>query len=311
MIFADLLRPLTVDQFLLNYFGKRPLCLHGVPGRFAVLEPDDAAARLARTGLERDFERVLDTRVEVAFGPPPLNEKPVRVPRDSMLLILKGSARTYLWDQAMTEPTDAPAIHEMAAGDWLYVPRNWWLAGQAADVRAMCVAVINPTGHDLMAWLMGKLRTNEFLARDLPRYASLTEQADYLTDIRRTIVRMCRTPGLLLLYSGFASGAAPPRPACVLPMTSGRTIDFLARHDLRLWRNNAETITFRFAGKDLMFPVEAAGMLVFLEEHAPVSAEAFFAAFAGQFDRDELEHFLEVLEREGLAQMIGSGVLDE
>ncbi len=305
MTLVDLLRPLTVNQFLLHHFGSRPLHVTGDPERLATLASDrrEDAWRL----LERDLERVLDARVEMIPGAPALPHEAARAARDTILLLLAGTAQIRLWDREAGEPADGGRIQELSAGDWLYVPRDTWLAGEVPGGAALSVTVANPTGHDLMAWLMRQITQHEFFARDLPRFAAPGEQADYLTEFRRTIVRMCRTPGLFLLYSSYASGVAPPRPPLRPPAPSGTTIDYLARHALRLWRTDAENIAVHFDGRTLALPVETAELLAFLEDRAPVSFETFVSTFAQDFDREELEELMGVLTREGLTAMIDGG----
>ncbi len=53
-------------------------------------------------------------------------------------------------------------------------------------------------------------------------------------------------------------------------------------------------------GKRLAFPLEAAPLLYYLSDRAPVPVEEFYKAFEADFDRAELSDLLSALSKDGI-----------
>jgi hypothetical protein len=200
---------------------------------------------------------------------------------------------------------------ELAAGDALYLPRSWRAepTRPVGAMRAVAIEVRQPNGRDLLRWMLRQFETNAFLDQDLPRLAPPGVQADYLTGLRRTLAGACRTPGLLSMYSLAASRHAPLReplaPSAPHPGSEGGgVIDFLPARRLAPWRPDPETIAFKFAGVETRCPIEAAELLAFLDQQAPVAMDRFCESFETEFERADLVAFVDDLTRRGLAAMI-------
>jgi len=277
--FRDILVPHTIDGFLLDYFGRRSLHLRGDPARFAGVE----AAVLAR-----DIERTLEARVTLEEAPD--------ASHDLLLLQLSGSAAF----EAAT----------LVAGDALYLPRGSWQAPESESSQ-LAFAIHNPTGRDLLQWLFDHLKRHEYFQTDVPRFAAHGVQADYLTEMRRVVVRACRAPGMIELFNRYRNEAAAPRPCSASPFSgdtpASHLIVMTAPRRLRLRRAAPDTVSIKSNGRVLRFPIEAAQLLHFLDDRAPVALSEFYAAFEPEFDREELNDFLAVLSGGGIAAVVPPG----
>ncbi len=106
-------------------------------------------------------------------------------------------------------------------GDLLYIPRGWWHVATPLDEPTLhlTVGVSNPTGADLLSWLVEKLRANECVSRDLPQFSSADEQKEYLDQIQKLVARSWSSD-LLDQYFGDLDTKAQPRPRFSLPWTA-------------------------------------------------------------------------------------------
>ena len=74
----------------------------------------------------------------------------------------------------------------------------------------------------------------------------------------------------------------------------------LAPRKLRIKRADHETILLVAMGKRLGLPQDAAPLLHYLSDRAPVPVEEFYKTFEADFDRAELSDFLSVLNKDGI-----------
>ena len=80
----------------------------------------------------------------------------------------------------------------------------------------------------------------------------------------------------------------------------GPFIEFATPRLPRFYRRDRDTIYLSIAGRELLFPIEAAQLLQYLLDKAPVTVADFYAQFEGEFDSDELSSFLDALVRDGV-----------
>jgi hypothetical protein len=327
LLLNGVLNPHTIAAFLVEYLGVRPLYVSGEPGKFAPLiswpgawKPGDiqVVERVDQVcgpvmHLARDLEWNLEAPIEASLyagsGATDLH----RVERDILVLQIAGQSRFRVWDKTESEQPDNDGADTLLEdGDAIYLPRGCRQMSAATPTPGLRLAftIGNPTGVDLLSWLFDRLKRHEYFAADLPRFAPPAAQADYLTGMRRVLMRACRTPGLLDLHSTYLSGAAEARPACGIPWSPGLPAHYLlamaAPRPLRLRRGGDDFFACRFSGKEYRFPLEAAQFFHFLQDEAPVAISAFFETFEPEFDREDLDGFLSLLSREGIVTVVAT-----
>jgi hypothetical protein len=103
-------------------------------------------------------------------------------------------------------------------GDLLYMPRGWWHVATPLDEPTLhlTVGVSRPTGADLLAWFVDRLKTNEHVRRDLPQLVHPEEQAAHLEQLRQAIIDAWR-PDLMQEYLADLHAKSQPRPHMNLP----------------------------------------------------------------------------------------------
>jgi hypothetical protein len=77
----------------------------------------------------------------------------------------------------------------------------------------------------------------------------------------------------------------------------------------RVFRRDCETIQLLVAGREIHFPEDAAPLLQYLLDRAPVAVTDFCIEFEGGFDRDELSSFLHALSSEGVIALLDPALL--
>lgn len=133
-----------------------------------------------------------------------------------------GMTRAYPLAQD-SEPAQKPT-HEplweqtLEEGDLLYIPRGWWHVARPLDEPTLhlTVGVHNRTGIDLLRWVSDRMRASEIFRADLPRFASSTERARHLAQLREEL--LAELDGEVLpRYFAELDGAAEARPRLGLP----------------------------------------------------------------------------------------------
>jgi hypothetical protein len=304
---SAILGPIPANLFLARHFGKTMLHLPGPPDRFAPLAagPDagpspgridetHAAARL----LAERLERALEAGIQVHLATGGISRH--RCERDLLLLQVEGEAH---W--SAETPSGQPSWSAAAAaGDALYLPRDWWCASESPAGRAWRVIIENPTGADLVEWLAGWLKNNQAIRLDLPRFAGPGEQADYVNSIRRPFMRALRAPGLLERYTRYlhytAQRETAPGVGWSQSLSTDHWIVLGGVRRLQVHLLDPQTIFIVWRGEQVMFPGEASQMLQFLDEEAPVTIQRFHETFEREFDREELADSLSVLSAKGI-----------
>jgi hypothetical protein len=295
-----LLSPVTVPEFLDRYFGRSFLHIPGTAGKFAALVSEDPLAILTH-----NLERTLEAPVRVTRPVDSLG--PNRLGRDRVLLQIGGHGDCKIHSNEAEPPVWVGPINQ---GDALYIPRGWSL--DAAPVgHQINIDIENPNGADLLAWLFKHLKREDAFQPDIPRFADPATKADYVTSLRRKVVQFLRAPGLLEKYRRETNLNAQPRHAAGIPWSvsaeAGHSIAFLTPRKIRIKRGDHETILLVAMGKRLGFPQEAAPLLHYLSDHAPVPVEEFYKTFEGDFDRAELSDLLAALSKDGIIGLRKAG----
>jgi hypothetical protein len=334
-----ILSPCTVAAFLDEYFGRDFLHVPGSPEKFSGLlsrstidamlaDPDlasrahslngaDAASGMVMEGVEeiyeplavlsQDLERALEAPVRVNLLASS-NGIPVRrLERDEIILQITGQSDGKVHGNA-AELADQPPTWQglLRNGDALYLPRGWWLEAAASGERSvqLSFAIRNPTGADLMNWITEKINQHEAFRKDLPRFADPATRADYVTGLRRVLARIFREPALLERHRRETNLHAPARSASEVrwPADPSDThlIAILTPRPIRIKRADGDTILLVSMGKRLAFPQDAAPLLHYLCDRAPVSLSEFYRSFEGEFDREELSDLLSALGKDGI-----------
>jgi hypothetical protein len=285
-----LLSPVTVPVFLDRYFGQSFLHVAGSPEKFAAFGTDTLAQ-----ALEHELEAPVRVNgIDDSMGIP-LH----CLEQDGILLQLGGESGCQVGTSADLPAWEGP----LSAGGALYIPRGWWL-GAAPGGKQVSFDILNPTGADLLDWLVGHVKQNEAFRADIPRFADPAAKADYATGLRRVLARTIRTPGLLEGYRRAANLNAHSQHASGVAWSASapdhHLIALLTPRKIRIKRADNETILLVAMGKRLPFPQDAAPLLHFLSDRAPVPIAEFYQTFAQEFDRDELSDLLSTLSREGI-----------
>lgn len=123
------------------------------------------------------------------------------------------------------------------------------------------------TGSDLMLWVVDQLRSSLALRKDIPRFASLVKQSDFIEAVRREVLDMMADPRLVERWAESIDTTdlrhAIPSLPCVdgLPARPEITVKLTAPRG-RLTANPAHrTVTFSAAGTAWDFAESAAPVL--------------------------------------------------
>lgn len=309
MTLNELLHPVTLADFRTDYFNIRPLHVPGPAARFAAFhamdERDSSPAITALAhALELDLEAPIRVMPRSDWQGLPLH----RGERDSMVLQTAGAD---LWRVHGREAQPSPESTweaELSEGGALYIPRGWWYSAEPQGTHTLNLTfrIENPTGADLLFWLAEKLKQHAAFDADIPRFAGPAAKSQYLADMRHAVMQAFRNPDLLERFTqrlnARASLPAAPAPGMQQTEADSRAcrIALAAPRRPTVRRTDKETIHFRVGGVKYPFPVDAAPLLIFLFEQAPLPAADFYSQFEGEFDSDEISEFLAVLQQAGI-----------
>ncbi|MFE5770711.1 cupin domain-containing protein [Streptomyces sp. NPDC056485] len=198
---------------------------------------------------------------------------------DVVVVQLHGSKRWRLYGATRQAPTfrdvespeqpegDPVADIVLTAGDVLYLPRGWWhavTADQGSESLHLTFGMVPHTGADLMLWVVDQLRATLPLRTDIPRFAALPEQSDFLAAVRREVVDFLADPRLIEHWaeSGDTTdlGHAVPSLPYVdgIPAMPEITVRLTAPRARVTVNNGHSTVTFSAAGTAWDF-AESAG----------------------------------------------------
>ncbi|WKD31605.1 JmjC domain-containing protein [Streptomyces xanthophaeus] len=246
---------------------------------------------------------------------------------DVVVVQVHGSKRWRLYGSTREAPTfrdvESPESPEgdpvadivLAPGDVLYLPRGWWhavTADQGTESLHLTFGMVPHTGADLMLWVVDQLRSSLALRKDVPRFAYLPEQSDFIEAIRREVLDMMADPRLVERWAesidttdlGHAIPSLPyvdglpARPEIAVKLTAPRG---------RLTANPAHsTVTFSAAGTAWDFAESAAPALGTLLIGQPVTLSTL-ADSAGMDVKDVAELVWVLIEGQAAA-VVGTGL---
>jgi hypothetical protein len=301
---ATILSPCSVAVFLDQYFGSSVLHVAGFAGKFAGVEPGmgELISEIART-IEQRVEAPVHTRLVRGS-----EDAAYRNDRDALILQLSGHSESRVQSTA-EGATEQTLVWQgmLREGDALYIPAGCQLVLRPQDPEAMelCFEIENPTGGDLLDWIAGYIQQHPTFRKPIPRFADPGIRADYVRDLRRLLATIFRDPKVLERYRREKNlEPTPPVGGEAIGWTGDgpdtREIAMLAPRRMRIKRADLDTLILVGAGKRLAFPVDAAPLLHYLCDQAPVSIRRFMEDFEKEFDHKELSEFLEVLSKEGI-----------
>ncbi|MGW1107082.1 cupin domain-containing protein [Streptomyces sp. NPDC002540] len=201
---------------------------------------------------------------------------------DVIVVQVHGSKRWRLYGATREAPTfrdvespekpDGDPVVDivLVPGDVLYLPRGWWhavTADQGTESLHLTFGLVSHTGADLLHWVVDQLRSVLALRKDIPRFASLPDQTDFIAGLRRELLDDLADPRLVerwaesidTTHHGHAIpslpyvGGLPARPEIAVRLTAPRA---------RLVENGGRgTVTFSAAGTAWDFADSAAPVL--------------------------------------------------
>ncbi|HWB95427.1 MAG TPA: hypothetical protein VG672_01960, partial [Bryobacteraceae bacterium] len=68
----------------------------------------------------------------------------------------------------------------------------------------------------------------------------------------------------------------------------------------RIYRKDTDTVYLAIHGHDIFFPLDAAPLLQYVLDRAPVPTSEFYSEFQKDFDTEELSSFLAALSEHGV-----------
>ncbi len=286
-----ILNPVTIPAFLDECFGRTFLHVPGSRGKFSGLNSDQAAS-----SLERELEAPI--RMHPRSG-----LTLARLERDGLFIQIAGDSECRVHANLPEAADSAVWVGSLKQGDALYVPRGWWLA-VGPEGSQVAFDIENPTGADLLDWLLTHIKRHEVFQTDIPRFADPATKADYAAHLRKTLAAVFRRPNLFEAFRRETNMSAPQQHGSNIPWSASasgdQSIAILAPRKIRIKRADDSTIVLVAMGKRLAFPEEAASMLHYLADRAPVRVSEFYKTFEGEFDPDELSDLLSALSKNGI-----------
>ena len=210
------LSPLTSRVFLDAYFGQTFLHVPGYPEKFGALATD----RELIQRLSQQIELALEAPVRVSEVDNSPGVALNRRERDGILLQVGGTCncRVHAGDG---EKAKAPPAFDgpLGPGDAIYIPRGWWLS-VAPGGGQVILDIRNPTGADLLDWIVEYVKKHEAFLKDVPRFADPGTKADYATGLRKIIGRSLRAPSSLEGFRRATNFSAQPQPGLAARWTA-------------------------------------------------------------------------------------------
>lgn len=277
-----------LDLFLWEYLGRRPLHLR----QFLCAAPGQLET------LAAELERAVEAEVAVVSSPSPGRSVFILQSEGASVCTLAGASG----GEASESLPPAATTFRLQTGDALYVPGaltvEWDPAAAGSGLRAY-LEIRQPTGADLLRWVIDEIAAIAPFRAELPRLAGPDVQYAHLRALRQSLIAGLRAPDLLRHFAGHldlqASGvrapAPPPEPGWIAPAT---------RQRLKVQRAGEDTVMVAHAGECHLFPREAAPLLHYLIDRAPVPVSEFDQAFAGLVSAGELAAFLDTVAARGL-----------
>ncbi|HKX33260.1 MAG TPA: cupin domain-containing protein [Blastocatellia bacterium] len=200
-------------------------------------------------------------------------------------------------------------------GDALYIPRGWWHVALplAEPTLHITVGISNPTGVELLAWIVEHLQTHELVRQDLPLFAGPAEQQAYADRIRAALIEACEGDLLSRFFQRY-DAMAPARPRFSLPWSVSdeglppsetARIRITVPRPLPLQIDAARgTIEFLSQGRRWQFDRSVAPILERLMDGRSYAIAELAQASADQLDHQSVRTFIGELIVNGLAAIV-------
>lgn len=247
---------------------------------------------------------------------------------DAFILQIAGSKHWKLYGKVAGSPLKYDHKVELAkrpagtpvwsdylnAGDLLYIPRGIWHEVSPCDQPTLHLTIgfRHPTGIDLVYAMADRLRRNEYLRVDAPRFSNSHEKQCYLTELRR-LVKEAMEGDLLEGLDRDRNASGVPRPSFGLPWSAGRDIlppsdDFLIRSlvpkDQVAYENEEEKgVSILFAGHRFVFPAVTRDLLDYLLSRDATRLAELREAVAPTHSVEYIRAIIKDLVRSGIAQI--------
>jgi hypothetical protein len=212
------------------------------------------------------------------------------------------------------KPTTEPLWEEtLEDGDLLYIPRGWWHVAFPLDEPTLhlTVGVHKRNGLDLLRWLTQQMRASETFRRDLPRDASVEEQAAHVEQLRRELVARFNSQ-LLINFFREQDESAEPRPRLSLPRAAAANFSSPAP-DALVRLTSPRPLAFDVQGDELSFSsnkkhwrfdARALTVLRTLDARRTSSVAELCAAAVGEIDERTVRALVGELILHGLVAIV-------
>jgi JmjC domain len=252
---------------------------------------------------------------------------------DVFILQVAGRKRWSLYGMTRPHPVmgDAKSAHKpvgealwdetLEDGDLLYIPRGWWHVAFPLNEPTLhlTVGIHNRNGLDLLKWLEERLRESETFRRDLPRFASRSEQQEHVARLRADLLAEW-SEDVLERFFAHCDAEAQARPALSLPwgatpeslppasdvrvrLTAPRRLEL--ESDAAGEQQGADGIVeFSCLGKRWRFARAALAVLVPLNTGRVYSVSQLCEAARGTLAEPTVRTFLGELIRHGLVAIV-------
>ncbi|MBN8885148.1 MAG: hypothetical protein J0I77_05470 [Rudaea sp.] len=313
MNLAELLHPVPTSQFLHEFFGVQPILLRGTATKIVASLADGDAA-IASLCLNLAYDLDVPVSPHVPTTPWPWRE-PVRCRKDLFVL---GCAGDVQWrvHGSDSKTSDSPTWEAtLSVGDALYLPRGSWCSAESADATPAprLLEIHNPTGTELLHWLVEELAAQELVTADVPRFGDPAAKADYLIDLRRKVAEAFRVASLLERFAVWQNQRAllaTSSPEAIVDLdtlpTPAHRIEIALPRKPRIYRRLDGKIAFKSQAREYSFLASAMPVLRYLLDHAPLTVAEAIRGLSADFDSDEILAFLSTLQRNGVIRLIAA-----
>lgn len=213
----------------------------------------------------------------------------------------KEPPKEHLWENTLED------------GDCLYIPRGWWHVAMPLEEPTLhlTIGIHNPTGVDLLHWLVDQLRSQEVARQDLPRFLKPEDRAKYMDKLIEALTQALE-PNLLDKYFTTSDAMAAPRARfsfpwsampSLLPPSDEAQIQLIAPRPLDL-TTIGSTVEFACNGKLWQFATEAKPILNELKDGQVCTIAYLCSIASNNLDRQTVRAFLTELVAHGLITII-------
>jgi hypothetical protein len=183
---------------------------------------------------------------------------------------------------SLSPPEDLFWAGELSSGDLLYIPRGWWHDAVALDEPTLhlTLGIRRAIGLDFLNYLFSQLRDYEIARADLPRFASLEEQKQYIL-ILRDIVANLLSEDSMRTYFHKIDSSVPGRMRLSLPWSVMPNCQPISKSAWVHWlpvrrtplMETADKVVLNALGATFTFKKDVSPLIRCLVERSPVRVE--------------------------------------